>query len=283
MSKKKKTITYPLSDETTSSKKDSYESYEEEENVFQRDYITPELVQKKKTSFFTKYKSFILSAVTAIVIGTGLGLLMMNMFIDLDPEAFSASENESNHTVAIANEAVSNTENKQIRLQIPALQAYVIQAGVFSTEDNAKNFYDSQLASFNLPYSIWQQEDKFYIFVHAAGTEGSSKDFHQNQLESNENFYSGKLWSTNAVSVDVDEVSSDWMAAFPEVFMNTLAEGNTVAWEKWLKEKPENTSENLEDFITNSQAVLEKNSEVEKSVQILEAWKSLLEISKPEE
>ncbi|GAA0294820.1 hypothetical protein GGQ92_000720 [Gracilibacillus halotolerans] len=278
MPKKSKTITYPISTENSTTRKDSFE----EENVFQRDYLPtePEPVHKKKSSFFQKYKSFILSAVTAIVIGTGLGIMIMKMFIDLDPEAFSASENDANHSVAIANEAVSNTESTQVRLQIPTLQGYVIQAGVFSSEENAKNFFDSHLASFNLPYSIWYHEEMYYIFVHLAGTEAGSKEFHQADLENNENFYSGKLWTTAEFSIDIDEASSDWLTAFPEVFTTTLSEGNTTAWEQWLEKKPENPHSSLEDFVTQSLAVAEKNSEAEKMVQVLEAWKSLVGISK---
>lgn len=271
MTKKNKPITYPISEEAASTKKNSYE---EEDHVFQRDYLPMEPVKKKKTSFFTKYKSLIISAVTAIAIGSGLGLFIMNMFLDLDPEAFEQHENSTNHTVATANEAVDQAE---VRLQIPRLQGYVVQAGVFSTEENAKVFYDSHLSSFDLNYSLWEQEDKFYIFVHASGDEASSKEFHQSTLENNENFYAGKPWITEEFSLVLDQASSKWMEAFPKVFTNVLSTGNIEEWEKWLQEKPEKHHSNLKAFVEKANAVSKADDKQAQSVYLLESWRVLIE------
>ena len=274
MPKKNKPITYPISDESTSTNKDSYE---EEDHVFQRDYMPMETVKKKKTPFFTRYKSLIISAVTAIAIGSGLGLIIMNMFLDLDPEAFGQHENSTNHTVATANEAVDQTDKTEVRLQIPRLQGYVVQAGVFSTKENAKTFFDSQLSSFDLTYSLWKQEDQYYIFVHVAGDEASSKQFHQSTLESDENFYSGKPWSTEEFTLDLDQASSEWMESFPRVFTNIMSTGDMEEWDKWLKEKPEKTHSNLEPFVEKANAVVEADSEQARTVHLLETWRVLSE------
>lgn len=102
--------------------------------------------------------SIILTIFLAVLLGGSLGVLMLKMVI-------SDSANEPS-TGPITEETPSKETNEtgQASLELPSITAYVIQAGVFSTPENADGEAQS-MATKGVPTKVIGIDNNSYIYV----------------------------------------------------------------------------------------------------------------------
>ncbi|MGP4041704.1 hypothetical protein ACTWP4_17640 [Gracilibacillus sp. D59] len=222
----------------------------DDHQVFQRNY-TPdenEFNRSKKPSFWSKYKSFLLSAITAILIGSFLGLMMLKIFVDLDPEEVAFDQNTSNGQAVSATSDNSEKEDKtaeseQATFQSKAFDFFVTQAGVYSNKD-AANQLVQELKGDQIESMVWSREEKYHVFVSLRSTSEESKQFSTNTFPSSYEMYAGKDWHVNSVSISLSEEEKSWLTDLGSLLEQMIA-GNTdkAAIDQWLSDKPSNISE----------------------------------------
>ncbi|MGG0716319.1 hypothetical protein ABE096_01795 [Robertmurraya massiliosenegalensis] len=125
---------------------------------------------KQKKSFTNKgmFPSVLLIVFLAVVSGTTLGILMLKMVIsDSAIEAVGGPLEE-----ALPEEGAATPGTASIEL--PAITGYMVQGGVFTTEE-AANVEATAMADKGVPTEIIGMDDKFFIFVGVADSLENAK------------------------------------------------------------------------------------------------------------
>ncbi|MBH0230021.1 SPOR domain-containing protein [Halobacillus yeomjeoni] len=128
--------------------------------------------QKKKGSSFFKVKQhtqspvkhLMVTSLTALLISLGLGFLLLRMFVSLTDDGSRAV-----NTIPSQSVNQENPQSSVVTSGLEEMNQYVIQAGVFSTQDKAEEWKD-MLADQSVASFVWERNQQFYLFV------GSSYD-----------------------------------------------------------------------------------------------------------
>ncbi|WP_042459200.1 SPOR domain-containing protein [Neobacillus dielmonensis] len=116
-------------------------------------------------------RSILTTAFFAILIGTTIGLFMLNLVSvkpDEEPAASSSLVQEE------TNKGTTETTN-QSSATIKEFTTYLVQGGIFTTTEGAKKTAD-QLTAEGVPSQIFEMDGKHYIFIGAADSiEGAKK------------------------------------------------------------------------------------------------------------
>ncbi|PLS16857.1 hypothetical protein CVD28_14470 [Bacillus sp. M6-12] len=139
--------------------------------------FSPEIT-KKKTGFIfggvkqTKNASFfkrpLAALFCAVVVGTSLGFIVLNMITAKEEVKEPAANN-----VSVAASAAP-TEGEKSSAAVPALETFVVQGGVFSTEEAAKKGL-ADIEQKQIPVRLFPLEDKYFLFLGAAPSLEASK------------------------------------------------------------------------------------------------------------
>lgn len=203
--------------------------------------ITP--TTKKKPSWLMP---FLTTIATAGIIGTGLGLLLMQLFIGLDEEEVIVNESQMNSSPAAA---IETNESKTVDL--PALSAYVLQTGVFMEEANAvewSEFYETDGKS----TFIWKRGEEYYLFLGIYGTEDEARTKVE-ELQGDGVDVFMKQWETEKKEVTLEEEGIDWLLTFQEAWDEALRERETEKLLSLAQDAPStSTLEDLIEKLTNS-------------------------------
>ncbi|UOQ46246.1 SPOR domain-containing protein [Halobacillus salinarum] len=170
-SKKKISITFgtkarEFQNEMVQAKEEHAASADHRENdSFQESRDRPsiyELPFKRKTLTNSSLKPIIMSTLTALLISLGLGFLLLRMFVSISDSASSAESSPSAEEANAA--AVSQDDTSAASLASETIDSYIVQAGVFSTEDKAKEWKD-KLTNASIASMIWEREGKYFLFA----------------------------------------------------------------------------------------------------------------------
>ncbi|QGH35179.1 hypothetical protein GI584_14480 [Gracilibacillus salitolerans] len=248
----------------------------DEDQVFKRKYTpdTNAFNRSQKPSFWSKYKSFLLSAITAIVIGSFLGFLMLKMFVDLDPEEVAFDQNTSNGQAVTAtsdqsDEEENDTANVQAQeaFQSKAFDFFVAQAGVYSNED-AANQLVQELKRDQIESMVWPRDENYHVFVSIKSTHEASKQFTASAFPSSYELYGGKDWHINSSSISLSEEEQVWLTDL-EGILDQMIEDNIdqAAIDQWLADEPSSISEEVQTLSTEIESI--KTTEDEQSSQVI--------------
>ncbi|UOQ47296.1 hypothetical protein MUN88_14615 [Gracilibacillus caseinilyticus] len=246
----------------------------DDDHVFQRQY-TPDpgsFKKKPSQSFWKKYKSLWLSALTAIIIGSFLGFIMLKMFVDLDPEEMAANQNSTNgavQTTGSASEENSGGTNGGASFELKSFQLFVIQAGVYSNQAAAEELITG-LEQENVAGMIWQRDGQYHVFIGAETSHDASKQFASSSLNTTYEIYAGKEWTTTAQTADVSAEEKGWLTDLGNIIDQQLAEGQDQASvTEWLQAKPENLSEKVQAVATTAEGFTNASDGQAKQVALL--------------
>ncbi|MFC4403968.1 hypothetical protein [Gracilibacillus xinjiangensis] len=223
-----------------------------------------------KSGFWTTYRSFIYAALTAIVIGTFLGFIMLKIFVDMDPEEVSLDNNQRVNSVVTASEDVDTEEksNDNPIFKSAAHQAFVVQAGVFSSESAATQLLN-ELKGSNIPAMIWQRDNQFHLFVSVHSTSDASKNYLKS-ITTDIEMYGGKAWTTVPVEISITESEKKWLESFDTLLPQLFESPDMKLLKEWLTTKPDNLSPNLTAF--NEKIEQAGNKEQLDMLTVLEIW-----------
>ncbi|ENH97948.1 hypothetical protein J416_02801 [Gracilibacillus halophilus YIM-C55.5] len=262
----------------------------QEDHVYRRDYLTEtsqetNIFPRKKMNRWKDYKSYILSAVAAVIIGSLFGLFMLKIFVDMDPEevAFQDDQrvNATGDPEEESNRASSNqsSDSKTTAFEFDSSQAYVVQAGVFSSNESA-NKYVTKLEDKGSQAMVWEKEGTFHVFIGVHDSVDASKQFARQAFQLDQDIYPAKEWRTEAFTINMTAAEKEWFDPLPELINQTIAGTVSVdEWNNWLQQQPDQ-SETISPLIEKVEAIIplarEDKSSQELQVALLELWYTMV-------
>lgn len=208
-------------------------------------------------------KPVIIPIFSALLIGSVLGLIMLKMFVTLDSDATSGNDDIPISAIEKDKEE-QKLQNGSSIVHVEGVQAYVLQAGVFSEEANAlewKEKYENK----NIPTVVWEKDKRFHLFAGIAETESQANHLSQ-QFKKNELEVYVKEWQTEGIETKLSNVEHQWLAKFQNEWNNSLKllsageELEPKAWKQIVDGFPKDT-EKLSQLNSHLEENLNKLSE----------------------
>lgn len=203
----------------------------EDLNVFERAYQ----LKKKGMNFPSSLKQIMLAGGSAIVIGMVLGFVMLRLFAGLastesntmpaynnDATQVPASEN-NNATPATGQssaEKSNSPSSSMVAYSFPAVSAYVVQAGIFSTNEKA-NIWKQKMEESGMTGFVWPEGDQYYLFT-GVGASKAEGDKIASFLKAQEFDSFVKEWSVSARDKKVMNEEGKWMEAGITIWKSML-------------------------------------------------------------
>ncbi|MBA2173448.1 SPOR domain-containing protein [Halobacillus locisalis] len=130
-------------------------------------YSLPVPKKKRRPSAI---KPILVSTATALLISFGLGFLLLRMFVSLTDETTNGSE-----SMPVPATSTGSSTEETATIGTSTLDGYVIQAGVFSTEEKATE-WKMKLTASAVSSAIWERDGQYYLFVGSAGSEAEANE-----------------------------------------------------------------------------------------------------------
>ncbi|GEL77450.1 hypothetical protein [Tenuibacillus multivorans] len=213
-------------------------------------FLTPKSSKNSKPSFFrgrSMYGKMVKPVVFAVILGVVFGAGLIYFFSDLTPSAIPVAsvDDEENQAEEEGNDGEQSTENP-LAFNIPGKTHDVIQFGVFSSAENAREFIQTLLSPHAIPAVVQENNGQFFIISHLIYSE-SEKNQITEWLESKDLIYMEdflyKSWSFNPVEAQVSEEEQAWLEQgldLIEAYQNSDSIDNWVADSlAWIDERPE--------------------------------------------
>ncbi|SET70008.1 Sporulation related domain-containing protein [Oceanobacillus limi] len=255
-------------------------SHEDEIQPFDRQYDN-QLVHssfKKKKLHSGRIKTFVFSGVSAIIIGSILGIALLNMFVNMDE--LTGTGNSSPVSTSSNNDSIDNTNSSQSdgeasggssQHTISAMNGYVLQGGVFSEEVNASN-EATKFEELGYTPVIWEQDNQYYVLVGLTNTEQHAKSLAQSLKEEGLEVFS-KPWSSEAIDLELTTEEYTWFQSLQQQWeeaTTSLSQEDTLVlndWQDIIDNSPQSSEmignfiESIEPFQQDLQDVGHKESQ----------------------
>jgi len=256
-------------------------------------YTGADKLTKKKQGGIQRsvhFKPILTAGISAIMIGTIMGMIMIHLFTNLadagEPEDHTAVTStlpkEDEQTKEEEDEGNNEKEGQAV---LSGMNAYVLQAGVFSNQENADDSakeYDK--AGFITV--IWERDEQYYVLVGISETKDKGIDVAE-EVGSNDLDIYVKEWMTEKSQAKLDKSEEQWIKAFEKQWETTLGlleKEKKIPVEEWAS-----LIKNLQLQSESVQAVEEtineflKDGETELSVQeaqrlLIKTWKQYEQI-----
>ncbi|MRH42972.1 hypothetical protein GH741_09770 [Aquibacillus halophilus] len=255
-----------------------------------------QLKKTNKRSVPPMFKMFLLAAISAILVGVTLGFIMLRMFAGIDSNGVDQANtiqtmppgntNTNENGTVVSPPSSAGNES----LTIESLNAFVIQAGVFSTQEKAEEWQQNYQAV-GYPTMTWERDGQFHVFAGLSGTKDGTDESESLMIDQGLEPYSGKPWSTEEMTVEVASDEKEWIQGFAELWKDALTApssdslgGSRQDWEQWLSNYPEQSSEQVAALYQSGQQFVESLSQEKESLQLqvdlLTLWKHYFNIGK---
>ncbi|HEY4601165.1 MAG TPA: SPOR domain-containing protein [Cerasibacillus sp.] len=188
----------------------------------------------KRRQAFQLKKNVMIATGSALVIGTLLGIVMLKMFATVDESsAYQSTQVRQTAAPQQANHKKQPDKNNKTQ-SLSDMQAFVIQAGMFSERANAEAML-SQFQAKGTDGVIWQRDDHYYLFIDISSDKtGAKKMVESYKKENLETFV--KQWATSEVSHSLTEVEQEWLTSFQTTWSDSVrayTENKEIDSERW--------------------------------------------------
>ncbi|WP_164668475.1 SPOR domain-containing protein [Virgibacillus doumboii] len=188
---------------------------------------------------FSIFKPIIFASVSAIIIGSILGLFMLSMFVDIDN---SLSQQDNNLPAMIDEEdnKKEEDENKESdstavsAVTMDATNAFVLQAGKFGNEANAKEMANTFNQS-GFSVMVWTKDNYSYVFAGIANSKQLASqlttEFSEQQLE-----VYVKEWTTESFELQLNDDEKKWLQSYKKQWNESLvavSKEESISKEDW--------------------------------------------------
>ncbi len=222
---------------------------------------------------FRRFKPIIIAIVSAVVIGSVLGFVMLRMFVGIDHELAAPDPNSSPNPVVNANGDKQQTEAKPVKLE--AMNAYVLQGGVFAEQANADEWVD-KFADAGMPSMVWKQDKQYYLFLGMAADKEQAKGLIATMKESSDLDVFVKEWKTDKMEVKMSGDEQKWYQSFQDQWTKSLSNVNkekAIAPEDWKQiaaDYPKNSKRG--DALVKEMSQIKEVTGTEAQVVLLNLW-----------
>ncbi|RDW21660.1 SPOR domain-containing protein [Oceanobacillus chungangensis] len=176
----------------------------------------PKMQQGKKTGRFRSLRTLLIAIGSAIIIGSVLSYVMFQIFVIVDgnqaadPGLATTPINQRDNQEAIPTQAHS----------LISLNAFVLQAGVFSNKTNADEWMNI-FADAGLEAIVWEKDDQYFLFLGVAATKEQAKTIATGLTTEFDIFV--KEWSTAEGEVKLTDGEFQFVQQFTEDFQTALS------------------------------------------------------------
>ena len=203
----------------------------------------------KKIQFIQIIKPLTIAISLALIIGTIFGFIMLKIFGTIDNGMISRGNNP---IVSVENSSEKeNTKKDLMKAELPGVQAYILQGGVFSSKENAEKFADD-FQGHGIMTMIWKRDNEFFLIL---GLSNSLKEANKMaaNIEKNNLDVFVKEWKTPTREIKMTKDEEEWIHSF-QMTLNTTIDNldnpkndSFADWDDLLKNIP-NQSESLSSF-----------------------------------
>ncbi|WP_040981678.1 SPOR domain-containing protein [Oceanobacillus jeddahense] len=204
----------------TSSKGDSAEresaaSLENEQEEIDFTTLKPvKSTNKDKLKRNPIWKAILISGLSAIFVGSTIGFFLFRMFVQVDTP--TSAENSSQTTPAVSQTEKEETSLDFVSTSLDSLETYIIQAGIFSDQENAGPLIDT-LSSLGISTVFFEREEEFYLMAGVASSEDTAQALADSLSDGQAELYV-KEWSTQTNEIELTEAESEWITMFQAFF-----------------------------------------------------------------
>lgn len=204
----------------------------------------------KKIQFIQIVKPLTIAISLAVIIGTIFGFIMLKIFGTIDNGMISQGNNP---IVSVENtsEKEENAKKDVMKTELPGIQAYILQGGVFSSKENAKKFADDYQGN-GVMTMIWKRDNEFFLILGLSHSLKEANKMAANIEENNLDVFV-KEWETPTREIKMTKDEEEWIHSF-QMTLNTAIErldnpknDSFAEWDDLLKNIP-NQSESLSSF-----------------------------------
>ncbi|WP_117161307.1 SPOR domain-containing protein [Paraliobacillus sp. X-1268] len=257
----------------------------EEVDVFEKnshltDDSSSEKIKSKKNNN-SVVKAFIFTACGAIGISVILGFIILKMFVEIDDQDNLATNDRISSEATSTNTGAETEVVDGESITLEALQAYVVQVGVFSTKEKATEWQD-KIAASGYNAMVWNEGDQLRLFVGITPTEEGAKAIASDMEAKGLEAYA-RAWSTTERNAAFNPQVIEWLQTFPTLWTDTVQAVNqdsdaeqVEVWTNWLEAAPEGLPESVTAWKDSIQKIAtmitEGESRENKQLQLLEVW-----------
>lgn len=201
--------------------------------------------QSKKRKVFKAikpFKSIIIAVITALLVGLILGIILLKVFANMDNGL--AHQSTNNPVVNLDTTTKETPEDSSNEVNLPAVQASIVQGGVFTEESNAQelavDYEDSGVASM-----IWEKDDQYYVITGLSSSVEMANQLAKQQEEQGVEVYV-KEWDSGEIEVSLTSEEEEWLTSFHQLLtesMDIVTAGEQVAADDWVALMEQETSE----------------------------------------
>lgn len=245
-------------------------------------YIRQNTLENEKKKSFKKgkkqksktYKQIFISAISAILLGVGLGLFMLNMFADIDNSSVGGKVDPLTEKTTSGSAVASDVSTYMVE----GLEAFVLQAGLFNEKSSLKVVQD-KFSQAGLLTMVWEKDNQFYLFANIDGT----KDLADPKKARYEAFgldTFAKEWRTNEAEIKLTKAEYEWLQNFHALFITSLKVVSdnkaipTSDWNKWIESYP-GSGETTAPFykkVKSLQSNIKEVNETTAPIVLLKLW-----------
>ncbi|WP_156291201.1 SPOR domain-containing protein [Oceanobacillus salinisoli] len=233
------------------------ESDDDPVQTFERKMISPEATLKK-SSKFTMFKPILIAISSAIAIGLVLSVIMFQVLIDVEDglanqtvTGMQATNGNQLDEEEVTNQTASDGAVESSSYTLEPLQAFVLQAGVFSEKENAEVWADN-FSNIGLPSLIWQRGEQYFLLIGLADSKEQAGNI-VNDLDTGEYDLFVKEWSTTQGEVDLTEQEQNWLVSFQQTWQENISKTDNLSKDNWgdLPTNKISESEKLSAFVNS--------------------------------
>lgn len=219
----------------------------------------PEKNEEEKAHYFSasktshhKWKPVIITIFSAVFIGTLFGMIMLKIVGSLDGNGNNPTPANGavNQTEDNANGADKN-ENNGSSYTIPEWKAFVIQGGVYETEDSVDE-YKPSFQDADFAPAVWERDDQYFLLIDIAPTKEESEKQADDIKETYDLDVFAKEWQTKESEVRLGEDEQDWMDDVIELWesdfekMDDDGDFSVGEWQDLIDDFPKDSGNHLE-------------------------------------
>lgn len=255
-------------------------------------FTSTDKISKRKPRDVQKsfdFRAVFTAGISAVIIGTIMGMIMINLFTNItevgEPEDSTTVTSTLPDQEDAQTKGGKDSEDKEGQAELDGMNAYVLQAGVFSNQENAdESAKDYEKAGFIT--EIWERDEQYYLLAGIAETKERGIEVAK-ELDHHELDIYIKEWDTKKSQVKLNKNDGQWIKSFEKQWESTLSlleEDKKIPVEDWdsLTKDQQSKSENVQ-AVEETISVFLKDGVTEFSVQeaehlLIKSWKQYEEI-----
>ncbi|WP_217586858.1 hypothetical protein [Lentibacillus saliphilus] len=246
--------------------------------VYSRTYSGHRFMKKSRYFGHFQLRSIVIAVFSAVAIGLCLGFIML--FImggGTDDQSTASNGSNGMSDQGTDNQDTEDTIGGNSERTMKPMQAFVLQGGVFSSDENAQSFEQSFRDSGFSPV-IWERDGTFYLFLGVTQTKQQGSAI--TEAYSDHDIYV-KEWNLEAATLKLDSHMFAWLEAVQSTWQQSLqkvSEKNVIdasAWQAIINDYPNQSERFLElyNVIKNGQEEMQTSDSMSQQAFLLKIWK----------